>query len=285
MTGLESGGPRFVVDEERCIRCGECVNDCPVNILVIGDASPAVAPGRERHCIGCQHCLAVCPVGAVSVSGIEPGRCLPLAGERVPSRELERLLRGRRSVRRYEDENVDARLIRDLLETANHAPSARNARRVAFTVVDDRVVMQQIRQRTMELLVAAVAKDDLPQRFAFYRDIVAGWREFRADVIFRWAPHLLLTSAPEDCPAPLQDSVIALSYFDLAAQNSGLGTLWNGMVLLTMQLVPELREMLAIATDHRIGYAMSFGKPAVDYHRGVHHGAPDIRRVPALGGG
>ena len=61
---------QFLVDQEKCIRCGECVNECPVNILVLGDSVPFVADGRNGDCIGCQHCLAVCPEGAVSVLGL-----------------------------------------------------------------------------------------------------------------------------------------------------------------------------------------------------------------------
>ena len=58
---------QFQIDQKKCIRCGECVNECPVNILVIGDSVPFIADGRNGDCIGCQHCLAVCPEGAVSV--------------------------------------------------------------------------------------------------------------------------------------------------------------------------------------------------------------------------
>ena len=63
---------QFHVDPAKCIRCGECVNECPVNILVIGDTVPFVADGRSGDCTGCQHCLAVCPEGAVSVLGLNP---------------------------------------------------------------------------------------------------------------------------------------------------------------------------------------------------------------------
>lgn len=56
-------GWQCVVDEERCIGCGACVEACPHerNELVGGKAR--VRP----ECAGCGQCLKVCPQGALSV--------------------------------------------------------------------------------------------------------------------------------------------------------------------------------------------------------------------------
>ncbi len=273
---------RFIVEAEKCIRCGECVSDCPVNMLVIGDEPPAVAAGRERDCIGCQHCLAVCPTGAVSVLGLQAADSLKLDGNPVPYRQMERLVKGRRSVRRYLDENIDPALITQILEIAGHAPSGRNERRLQFSVVDDREVMNQVRHRTMDLLAASINGDSLPSGYRFFKSIVNGWQAYQADTIFRWAPHLLVASAARESAAPEQDAIIALSYFEIVCQSAGIGTLWNGMVKMTMTLVPELREMLGVPRDHQIGFAMSFGKPAVHYARTVQHNHGLIQRVKPL---
>ncbi len=273
---------RFIVDAELCIRCGECVSDCPVNILVIGDGPPAVAAGRERNCIGCQHCLAVCPTGAVSVLGLQAADSLVLEGNLAGHRQMEHLIKGRRSVRRYLDENIDPALIREILETAWHAPSGRNERQVQFSVVDDREVMDQVRHRTMDLLAGTIDNYSLPPGYQFFKGIVKGWQVSRADTIFRWAPHLLVASAARESASPEQDAIIALSYFEMLCQSAGIGTLWNGMVKMTMMLVPELKEMLAIPHDHQFGFAMSFGKPAVSYVRTVQHRNSLIQRVKPL---
>jgi Fe-S-cluster-containing hydrogenase component 2 len=274
---------KFSVDQEKCIRCGECVNDCPANILVLGDETPALAAGRERDCIGCQHCLAVCPTGAVSVLGLQATDSLVLEGNLPSYNQLEHLLKGRRSVRRYSDENLDPTLLKELLETAWHAPSGRNGRQVQFTVIDDREVMNQIRNRTMDTLADITEKESLPQGFEFYKKIISAWQEHQADMIFRWAPHLLITSAPRTSPSLQQDTIIALSYFEMICHSAGIGTLWNGMVKTTMTLVPELWEMLALPDDHQLGFAMGFGRPAVSYTRTVQYRNPLINRVKPLG--
>ncbi len=270
---------QFHVDQARCIRCGECVNECPVNILVIGDTVPFVAEGRGGDCIGCQHCLAVCPEGAVSVLGLKPEDSYQLDGTEMPSYlQLDRLLRGRRSVRRYLDEDVDSTVIGKLLQTAFHAPSGRNDRRLSFSVIDRREIMNRFREQTYDGLAELVKNNELPAGYEFFVDIVNGWTMYQVDVLFRWAPHLVVATAPIDSPAAEVDTIIALSHFEIAAQGLGLGTLWNGLAKMSITLLPELKIPLKVPEQTLIGFTMSFGKPEVSYARSVQY-EPLIRVV------
>lgn len=270
---------QFQVDREKCSRCGECVNDCPVNILVIGDGVPFVADGRTTDCIGCQHCLAVCPEGAVSVLGLQPDQSYQLDSSALPSYlQIERLCQGRRSVRRYLDDEVDQLVIRQLLRAACMAPSGRNDRRLSFSVITTREAMERIREQTFTGLSELIRKNELPVGYEFFADIVNGWTMYRADVLYRWAPHLLLATVPADSPSGEADGIISLSHFEMAAQCVGLGTLWNGLVKMAITLLPELRIPLKIPEDHRVVFAMSFGKPDVSYARAAQY-EPVIRTV------
>ena len=65
---------QLTIDQELCVQCGACVEDCPFHILEMEDGLPVAIPKREHHCIQCQHCLAVCPTGALSICGIRPGK-------------------------------------------------------------------------------------------------------------------------------------------------------------------------------------------------------------------
>ena len=270
---------QFHVDPAKCIRCGECVNECPVNILVIGDTVPFVADGRSGDCIGCQHCLAVCPEGAVSVLGLKPEDSYQLDGTEMPSYlQLDRLLRGRRSVRRYLDEDVDSTVIGKLLQTAYHAPSGRNDRRLSFSVIDRREVMNRFREQTYDGLSELVKNNELPAGYEFFVDIVNGWTMYQVDVLFRWAPHLVVATAPIDSPSAEVDTIIALGHFKIAAQGLGLGTLWNGLAKMSISLLPELKIPLKVPDQTLIGFTMSFGKPEVSYARSVQY-EPLVRIV------
>ncbi len=269
----------FVVNKEACTRCGQCVGDCPALIIAMEEGYPAIAPDKEAACYKCQHCFAVCPVGAISLSGLNPEQSTKLPGNLPNAEQVETLLKGRRSVRQYREENLDPELLQRLLEVAGHAPSGLNSRQVLFTVVDDRDKLAQLREEVMAGLGRLFREGALPERMEFYADFVRKWEESKIDVIFRGAPHLLIASAPQAVVTPVPDCLIALTYFELFAQSHGVGTVWNGLAELAINvLLPETKKRLGIPDDHVLGYVMAFGKPAVHYARTAQH-RPDIQRA------
>lgn len=183
----------FHIDETRCIQCGECVADCPVSVIVMDQGLPAVPVHRESLCIGCQHCLAVCPTGALSILDKDPDasqEIMPFAPD-----AMENLIKSRRSVRRYRKDAVAPETIQRLMHVIAHAPTGKNERKVRFTLVDDPAVMDLIRLQTIEGIRMAAAEDALPESMAFFAKFVEPFERGR-DIIYRWAPHMLIASSP-----------------------------------------------------------------------------------------
>ena len=191
------------------------------------------------------------------------------------------LIKGRRSVRRYRDEDVAADLIYELLDVAGHAPTGVNAQNVLFTVVKERAVMNALRQEVMERLESLKESGGLPEGFIgqYMGGAVKLWREEGRDIIFRGAPHLLITSAPKASHCPAQDTLIALTTFQMLAHAHGLGTVWDGLFMMVLSLCPDLAGRLGIPEDHLVGYAMVFGWPAVEYQRTVQRGPAQVNVV------
>ncbi len=270
----------FIVDMQHCTRCGLCVSDCPARIITLPeDGYPKIPRDRESSCYRCQHCLAICPPGAVSILGLNPRDSRLLAGNLPEPQRLETLIKGRRSFRRYRDENLPAELLQQLLEVAWHAPTGINSRQVLFTVVDDKEKLAVLRAEVLDGLGRLVRDNALPEKLAFYADFVRVWEEKGQDIIFRKAPHLLIATAPQQVATPQQDCLIALSYFELYAQANGVGTVWNGLVKWALSdLLPEACRRLGIPADHQFGYAISFGWPGHRYARTVQHRPPLINR-------
>ena len=270
---------QFRVDEERCIQCGECVLDCPGGVIVMDGGCPRVV--NEAGCIRCQHCLAVCPTAAVSVLGKDPDQSLALKDYRPDAAGLATLIKGRRTVRRYRDQDLSPALIDELLDTACHAPTGVNANAVLFTVVKERAVLHRLREELITRLAALKAADRLPAGMAarYLGWVVTAWQQEGKDVLFRGAPHLLITSAPADAPCPTQDNIIALTTFQLVAHARGLGTVWDGICMMALAACPELVPKLGIPATHTLGYAMAFGEPAVTYHRTVQRGPAQVNVV------
>jgi nitroreductase/NAD-dependent dihydropyrimidine dehydrogenase PreA subunit len=277
---------QFEVDAGLCAACGLCADDCPAKIINMETGQPVIAPEREENCLRCQHCMAVCPSGAISILGVRPEELQPVP-ERLPDMPaLETLIRGRRSVRNYKDENVDPVLLAHLLEVAWQAPTGKNDRQVQFTVVDDRKKMDALRSRVMRGIGSLAAKNALPEKLAFYANFARKWEEHGTDIVFRGAPHLLIATAPASCATPMADCLIALTTFDLFAQAHGLGTAWVGYATWAIDvLVPEVKQEMGIPADHVFGYCIIFGKPAVQYARTVLHKNALIHRATCGGAG
>lgn len=270
----------FTVRTERCIRCGLCVTDCPASIITLADNEyPVIAPEKEASCYRCQHCFTICPTAAVSIFGLEPESGMQIPDAFPRPEQLEALIKGRRAVRHYLDENLPQELINHLLTVAWHAPSGMNNRQVLFTVIDDREQMNQFRQQVMQNLAKLVNSNILPEGLGFFGGFVKLWEEKGIDSIFRGAPHFLVASAPRTTVSPIQDTMIALSYFDLFAQANGVGTVWDGLAKwLIDDLLPTTRLTLGIPDDHQIGYSMAFGRPAHQYARTACHEPARISR-------
>jgi len=268
----------FQIDEERCIQCGECAEDCPAGIISL-EEYPMVTD--EDKCLRCQHCLAVCPTGAVSILGKNPAASTLLKENTPDPEKLETLIKGRRSVRRYSSRELDTALIDELLDIAWHAPTGVNAQSVLFTVVRDGSVMNGLRKEVMTELAQLKEGGKLPPGFAgqYLGGAVKAWQKDETDIIFRGAPHLLVTSAPKDAPCPVQDTHIALTTFQLMAHARGVGTVWDGMFMMVLSVIPDLAVRLGIPENHIIGYAMVFGEPAVEYHRTVQRGSARVNVV------
>ncbi|PHR29831.1 MAG: nitroreductase [Desulfotalea sp.] len=271
----------FTINEETCISCGQCASDCPAMIISMDTNLPQIAEDLAQYCIACLHCVAVCSEGAVSILGYGPEDGITLDTATVAGPEaVELLIKKRRSVRNYQDENVDPELTERLVAVASHAPSAHNDRALLYTLVDDKGIIYDLRDEAFAGLEQLIDAGNLPEGMEMFVDIMAAWKISGKDILFRGAPHLLIVSADRDCAAPLQDAIIALTTFELYAQANGIGTIWNGLATLVIsELVPSLKQRLGIPENHEIGYTMGFGLPALNYQRTIARKAPRINRV------
>ncbi len=270
---------QLIIDQEACIQCSACVKDCPYEILELSPDFPAVIADKADQCIQCQHCLAVCPTGALSILGFDPQDSLPLKGQLPTPEQMDILIRGRRSVRRYKSTPLESSVIDTMMATIAHAPTGVNRRECLFTVVEEKAVMEKIANETIAGIRKKADTETLPKGLEFFAGIVRAWDKGK-DVLFRKAPHMLIISVPKTGPAPGADPIIAFSYFELLAASMNIGTLWDGLAKWAItDIVPEMQKKIGIPEDHQIGYVMLFGKPAVKYFRTVQRDKANIRRV------
>ncbi len=255
----------FKVDESKCIKCGLCVKDCTMNVLKMDDFPKMKFD--ELECIKCEHCFAICPTAAISILGDNPDDTCNVSNSNVNPEEFNKMVKARRSIRQYKNENVDKEVIHSLCESALMAPTARNCLNTLLTVIDDKDKMDEFRNKVYEKFCQINFEGE---ENAFWARVSKWWKEEKRDKFFAGAPHMIVASAPQDSINIISDPVIILSYFEMLAVSRGLGTLWDGMVtFLLNDILPEFKDYLGIPKEHKVGYVMVFGKPAVKYVRDV----------------
>ena len=56
---------KIEIDEEKCIGCGQCVDNCPGKVPALNDDEKAYMSREE--CITCSNCVVTCPTEAISI--------------------------------------------------------------------------------------------------------------------------------------------------------------------------------------------------------------------------
>ena len=259
----------FVIDEEKCIRDGICVETCPRQIIVLENHATVPVPTEdaEELCITCGHCVAVCPTGAISLSTIKPEECPPIKKEWLLSPEqAEHFLRSRRSIRTYTDKAVDREVLSKLIQLACHAPSGHNSQPVQWRVIYDSDEVQRLAGLVVDWMRNLINEQPALSASLHSDRLVAAW-DAGKDCICRNAPHVIVAHAPEDLLVAPSACTIALTYLELAAPAFGLGACWAGYFDSAANLWPPLKDALELPDGHASFGAMMIGYPKYKYQR------------------
>ena len=212
----------ITVNEEKCIKCGICVVECPTGVLKLESTGPKEV--NPNVCLECGHCVAICPKEAID------NKKSPLAMqseiEEVPKltpEEAKNFIRARRSIRSYKSTTVPREKLMQLVDVAHLAPTASNSQGISYLIIDDK--------KTIELAVEECIKwfeNDATwsKRLA---GMINGYRENKVDTILRDAPSIILTLADDNFYNGRENSMISLSYLELYAPSLGLGSCWAGI--------------------------------------------------------
>jgi len=259
----------FTIDEKWCRKDGFCVADCPAMIIEMKtpDSFPTPVEGAEQRCINCGHCVAVCPHSALTLDRMPIASCPPINKDLLPGPDqVEQLLRSRRSIRSYHDKPVEKETIQGIIDLARYGPTGSNSQQVQWLVVSSREEVVKLTELAVDWMRSTVkAKNPMAEQFQM-AGIIRAW-ENGIDFICREAPALVVTHGPEAYPVMAVDSTIALTFFDLAAPSSGLGTCWAGFFMAAASYWPELTQAMELPDGHKPFGAMMVGYPAAVYHR------------------
>lgn len=258
----------FKLDRDKCIKCQKCVNDCITGAIVSDENNQPMMKSTEK-CLKCQHCFSICPVGAITFNNKNPQDSEELSF--CDSEELLKLIKSRRSVRKFQKINVSKETMKKLKDMLKYTPTGCNNHKLQFSFIEDIEVMEDFRSKVNSKIIDFIQKKpinyvlDKAKMFVGYKNAFLN----REDIIFRNCPHMVVVSAPINAPCPKEDGVIALSYFELYANSLGLGTLWCGYAQAVLKIFPEFCEYLKIPKDYTPIYCMLFGNKDIEYKRTI----------------
>ncbi len=252
----------LVFDHNHCLSCGKCVADCVCGILSMKGEFPSFKEGKSELCVHCGHCVSVCPVHAVSLDGMDPALLQTADEISSPEKQLDALLKCRRSIRQYTGVSLEQRVLERALEYASYAPTAHNFRQVSYIVINGRAKVEVLLKNTALHM----------ERHGMYPGQVANVKSGQ-DTLFRGAPCLILIHAPERLLSE-SDCATAASYLELALHALGMGSCWAGM--LVEACAYGLPEGIALPEGHKLYGSLMAGKPALSYKRIPFRKAPEI---------
>ena len=117
-----------------------------------------------------------------------------------------------------------------------------------------------------------------------YGDMRRWEQTVRPDMLFCGAPHILAPHAPLGAGKPVQDVIIAGTYFELLCASRGLGAVMMTFPLDVLALMPDVRALLGIPEEHYVGMVVGFGYPQIPYARATQRSLDPVRvRTLSLG--
>ncbi len=139
--------------------------------------------------------------------------------------DIVEAISGRRSVREYQNQAIDEKIIHRLIAAATQAPNAVNEQPWTFTVVRDQALLDQVSRDAKTHMMATMPADMASgPRAAHFRTTLSD----PAYQIFYHAPALILISGNAPGPWIVEDCALAAENLMLMAYSLGLGSCWIG---------------------------------------------------------
>lgn len=272
----------FNVDKEKCITCKQCINDCPVNDIVLKDNKAHV---KNERCIKCGHCVAICPTKSVSTNDYNMNDVIEYDKEdfAVDADNLLNFIKFRRSVRKFKDKKIEKEKIEKIIEAGRFTQTSSNSQDVSYTVVIDK--LDELKDLAFEALnkKGEYILNNLTPETEHLKKYATLWTFFykmykedpiNNDKLFFNAPAVIIVRSNNELNAAL-----ASSKMDLMVDALGLGTLYSGFLQIVTDGNNEILDFLEINDNKKVVACMVIGYPDVKYKRTAPRKDADINWI------
>ncbi len=147
------------------------------------------------------------------------------------------LIKNRRSVRKFQNKSVEKEKLDLLIEAALRSPSSRSLNPWEFIIVTDNDLLADLSQSK-------------PHGASFLKDAPLG---------------IVVIAAPDKCDVWIEDSSIASTFIQLAAESIGLKSCWiqirKRFYTETVTAETRVRELLEIPLNYSVESIIAIGYP------------------------
>ncbi|MBU1169940.1 MAG: nitroreductase family protein [Proteobacteria bacterium] len=277
--------------KNRCNLCMLCVRECVSGAWRVVDGQPSmVAPNL---CNRCSHCVAVCPQAAIYHQALDYFQVKETDPDQMKPSVYHDIIRSRRSIRQFKHKAVPQDAIQDLLDLASHSPTASNRQHVAYTVISQKKILDDISnsvfgfskglymktRKGLGKQVYRILKTLFPDSISRYLDPMDYYireSEKGRDYILHGAPVLILVHGPKGASFVNENCNIAATNIMNYAQSMSLGTCYIGFLTLALKFSGALRKKARVPKGQRVYAALVLGYPAYK------HGFTASRKRPVI---
>jgi NAD-dependent dihydropyrimidine dehydrogenase PreA subunit/nitroreductase len=275
----------IVVDKEKCIRCGSCVEICHEHCmaLVDGDGDIGVRIDYEL-CSTCTQCIAICPEQALSWDHVAP---VAYEKTRLPSpQQLDELFKERRTIRTFTKDKIDRTLVEEIVGYGIYSPTNNFALRAI--VVDDEEIIRELDRiilqytlRIYNLFYKPKIVFHLLKRLASATGYLQAKpkleRSLETGYVLRDPAAIVFIAGDRRVPLSEASAQYALCNMILYAQVKGIGSRLWGPGQLFLDRRQAARERLGLQKHEHILGTLVLGHPAVRFQNKVEGKTLSIR--------
>jgi nitroreductase len=170
-------------------------------------------------------------------------------------KDIVELIKTRRCVREYKEDQIPDNEIKFLIDCARYAPSGFNLQPWSFLVIKNKDVMRKISESGKKSMIPLLE----PMKDKKARDFLVFLKTKGTDMFYN-APVLVIILGNKSAPTVDFDCAMAAQNMMLAAQSKGIGSCWIGGVLPALMNEVLLKE-LGAPDGYKAVAPLIFGYP------------------------
>lgn len=263
------------INLDKCIACGLCIKDCLCNDIKIKDGK--IYP-LNKACINCGHCIAICPQNAVTIDNYDMKEVKEYNYNNftVEPENLLNFIKFRRSIRQFNDVNIENDKIKKIIEAGRYTATGGNRQPLSFIVIQQK--MEELTGITVNVLykyACSYELDETDQLSILGRRYTSLWklihRQYQRgkDMLFFNAKAMIIVLCDERLSVnSIVDGGLAASNMELMANALKLGVCFNGFFTYASEDV-EIRNYLYIPDNIKVVTSLLIGYTDNKYLRTV----------------